>query len=211
MFKLFSFVHDKKRLEKHERICKDHDFCHLKMPDESNKILKYNPREKSLKVPFIIYSELECLLEKIDTCLNNPEKFYTKKRAMHSPSGYSLVTCCSFDKSKTELNYYRGKDGMEKFCNDLKDQAMKIINYKKKKEIILINGEKESYENQKVCYICEKEFCTDTNDENIFKLYHKVRDHCHYTGKFRGAAHNICNLRYKIPKKVSVVFHNGST
>ena len=90
------------------------------MPDESNKILKYNPREKSLKVPFIIYSELECLLEKIDTWLNNPEKFYTKKKAMHSPSGYSLVTCCSFDKSKTELNYYRGKDCMEKFYNDLK-------------------------------------------------------------------------------------------
>ena len=88
---------------------------------------------------------------------------------------------------------------------------MKIINYIKKKEIILTNEEKESYENQKVCYMCEKEFCTDTNDENTFKLYHKVRDHCHYTGKFRGAAHNICNLRYKIPKEISIVFHNGST
>ena len=53
---------------------------------------------------------------------------------------------------------------------------MKIINYIKKKEIILTNEEKESYENQKVCYMCEKEFCTDTNDENTFKLYHKVRD-----------------------------------
>ena len=54
----------KKELEKHERICKDHDFCHVKMPDENNKILKYNPREKSLKVLFIIYSDLECLLKK---------------------------------------------------------------------------------------------------------------------------------------------------
>ena len=52
---------------------------------------------------------------------------------MHRPSGYSLVTCCSFDESKTELIYYRGKDCMEKFYNDLKDQAMKIINHKKKK------------------------------------------------------------------------------
>ena len=50
----------KKRLEKHERICKDHDFCHVKMTDENNKILKYNPGEKSLKVPFIIYADLEC-------------------------------------------------------------------------------------------------------------------------------------------------------
>ena len=88
---------------------------------------------------------------------------------------------------------------------------MKIINYRKKKEIILTNEEEESYENQKVCYICEKEFSTDTNDENTFKLYHKVRDRCHYTGKFRGPAHNICNLRYKIPKEIPVVFHNGST
>ena len=63
MFKLFSFVHDKKkRLEKHERVCKDHDFFHVKTPDENNKILKYNLGEKSLKLSFIIYSELECLL-----------------------------------------------------------------------------------------------------------------------------------------------------
>ena len=124
----------KKRFEKHERMCKDHDFCYVKMPDENNKILKYNLGEKSLKVPFIIYFDLECLLEKLDTCQNNTEKSYTEKKAMHTPSGYSLVTWCSFDKSKTGLNYYRGKDCMEKFCNDLKDQAMKIINYKKRKK-----------------------------------------------------------------------------
>ena len=63
---------------------------------------------------------------------------------------------------------------------------------------------------QKVCYICKKEFYTNKNDENEFKLNHKVRDHCHYTGKFRGTAHNICNLRYKIPREIPVVFHNGS-
>ena len=93
---------------------------------------------------------------------------------------------------------------MEKFCKDLKDQAMKIINYEKKEMIPLTDEEKESYEKQKVCYICEKEFSTD-------KKYCKVRDHCHYTGKYRGAAHSICNLRYKIPKEIPVVFHNGST
>ena len=52
-------------------------------------------------------------------------------------------------------------------------------------------------------YICKKEF--DKNDKK------KIRDHCHYTGKYRGAAHNICNLRYKVPKETPVVFHNGST
>ena len=51
---------------------------------------------------------------------------------------------------------------------------------------------------------CKKEFSID-------KKYCKVRDHCHYTGKFRGAAHNNCNLRYKIPKEIPIVFHNGSS
>ena len=78
MFKSFLFVHDKKRLEKNERICKDHHFCHVKMPDQNNKFLKYNSGEKSLKVPSIIYADLECLLIKIDTCPNNTEKSYTK-------------------------------------------------------------------------------------------------------------------------------------
>ena len=99
---------------------------------------------------------------------------------------------------------------MKIFCKDLRDQAMKIINYEKKK-IILTNERKESYENQGVCYICEKEFCTDKNNKKEFKSYRKVRDHCHYTGKYRGAAHSICNLRYKIPNEIPVIFHNGST
>ena len=103
------------------------------MPDENKKILKHIPGVKLLKVPFIIYADLECLLQKIDTWKNNPEKSYTEKKATHKPSGYSLVTCWSFDKSKTEQNYYRGKDCMEVFCNDLWDQAMKIINYERKK------------------------------------------------------------------------------
>ena len=93
---------------------------------------------------------------------------------------------------------------MEKFCKDLRDKAMKIINYEKKEMIPLTYDEEESYEKQKVCYICKKEFSTD-------KRYYKVKDHCHYTGKFRGAFHSICVLRYKIPKEIPVAFHNGST
>ena len=74
---------------------------------------------------------------------------------------------------------------------------------KKKEMISLTNEEIEFYEKQEVCYICKKEFSTDKNDKNTFKLYHKVRNHCHYTGKFRGAAHSICNLRYKNTKRNS--------
>ena len=100
---------------------------------------------------------------------------------------------------------------MEMFYEDLRNLAMKIINYEKKEMIPLTNDENKSYEKQKQFHICKKEFCTNKNDENEFKIHQKVRDHCHYTGKFRGAAHSICNLRYKTPKEIPVVFHNGST
>ena len=67
--------------------------------------------------------------------------------------------------------------------------------------------ENKPYKKQKDWYICKKGFTTDYNN----KKYHKVRGHCHYFGKYRGALHNICNLRYKTPKGIPVVFHNGST
>ena len=101
--------------------------------------------KKSLKVSFIIYADLECLLKKTNTCQNNPENSYPEKKATHRPSGYSLVTCCSFGKSKYEQKYYRGKNCMKIFCKDLKDQAIKTINYEKKEMIPLTDEEKESY------------------------------------------------------------------
>ena len=64
----------KNKPRKHERICEGHDFYYVKMPDEDNNILEYVPGKKSLTVPFIIYADLECLLKKINTCQNNPEK-----------------------------------------------------------------------------------------------------------------------------------------
>ena len=183
------------------------------MPTKDNNIIKYNHGEKSMKVPFIIYADLECLLEKMSTCINNPNDSSTTKINKHTPSGYSIFISCSFDKSKNKLNYYRGKDCMKKFCKDLKEHT-RIINHGKKKIIPLTKEEKINYNDQKVCYICKKEFDTiDTTKSSSLecKKHHKIRDHCHYTGKYRGAAHNICNLRYKVPKEIPVVFHNGST
>ena len=175
------------------------------MPAKDNNIIKYNHGEKSMKVPFIIYADLECLLEKMSTCIKNPNESSTTKINKHTPSGYSIFTSCSFDESRNKLNYYRGKDFMKKFCKDLKEHATRIINYEKKKIIALTKEEKINYNDQQICYRCKKEF---SNDD---KKNYKVRDHCHYTGKYRGAAQNICNLRYKVPKEIPVVFHNGST
>ena len=123
---------------------------------------------------------------------NNPNKSSTTKINKHTPSGYSIFTRCSFDESKNKISYYRGDDCMKKFSKDLREHATKIINYEKKKMLSLTTEEKVHYNKQKVCSICKKEF--DNND----KKQQRVRDHCHYTGKYRGAAHNICNLRYKV-------------
>ena len=170
------------------KVCENHDYCNVEMPKEDNKILKYNRGEKFMKVPFIIYADLESLFEKMNTCDNNPEKSSTTKINTHTPSGYSLFTHCSFDTTKNKLDYYRGKNCMKNFCQDLREHATKIINYEKKEMIPLTKEEKNMHNEQKVCCICKKRFSTDDNNKNN---NHKVKVHCHYTGKYRDAAHDI--------------------
>ena len=63
---------------------------------------------------------------------------------------------------------------------------------------------------KKYVFYLKKQFCIDKISED-YKNYCQVRDHCHFTGKYRGAAHSICNLKYKVPRFVPVLFHNGST
>ena len=108
------------------------------------------------------------MLSKISLYQNNPEKSYTEIKAEHETSGYSWITCCLFDTSKNKRGYYRGKDCMELFFKDLKNQALKIIIYEKKKVIPLTNDENKSYEKQKVCYICKNELCIHKNDGNEY-------------------------------------------
>ena len=115
---------------------------------------------------------------------------------------------CSFDK-KEKLNYYRGKDCIEKLCKKLKEYAMKIINYGKKEMIPLTKEENKSYKDQEACHICKEKFCVDKDDEN-YKNRKKVKYHCHYRGKFRGAPLSKCNLNYKIPKEISIIIYNAS-
>ena len=121
------------KLEAHKKICENHDYYNVEMPTKDNNIIKYNQGEKSIKLPFVVYADLECLLEKMSTCQNHPNESSTTEINKHIPSGYSLFTHCSFDKTKNKLDYYRGKDCMKKFCKDLREHATKIINYEKKK------------------------------------------------------------------------------
>ena len=102
---------------------------------------------------------------------------------------------CSFDETKNRHKFYRRKDCIKRFCNDLKELATEIINYEEKEMTLLKDTEITLHESQKVCHICKEKFCNDINKKSKYAYYHKVRDHCHYTGKFRGAAHNIWNLR----------------
>ena len=129
----FHSYRTKNKLEAHKKICENHNYCHVEMPNENNKIIKYNQGEKSTKLPFAIYADLECLLEKISTCYNNPKESSTTEINKRVPSGYSLFTHCSFDKTKTKLDYYRGKDYMKKLCKNLREHAAKISNCKRKK------------------------------------------------------------------------------
>ena len=99
-FYCLNFFHSyrtKNKLESHKKIFENHDYCHVEMPTKDNNIMKYNHGEKSMKVPFIIYADLKCLLEKMSTCINNTNESSNTKINKYTPSGYSIFSC-SFDK-----------------------------------------------------------------------------------------------------------------
>ena len=103
------------------------------MPSECTKILEFNQYQKSVKTAFIIYADLEYILEKTDWCKNNPENLSTTKVREHIPSGCSMSTISFLRSIENKYHIYRGKYCMKKFCQLLRVQAMKIINFKEKK------------------------------------------------------------------------------
>ena len=124
MFKLFSLVQNRKELKKHERVCNGHDYCFVEMPNEDNKILKYNYGEKSLKCPAFIYADLvfawkNALISKWSW------KILYGEKTKHTPSVYSLFTNCLFGATKNKLDCYKEKDCIRRFCKDLREDAIK--------------------------------------------------------------------------------------
>ena len=128
----------KNELQSHKRVCENKDFCNVIMPSEDTKTLEFNQYQKSGKVPFIIYADLECTKEKIEGCKNSTENSSTKKVSEHIPSGFSMSTISSFRSTGNKHDVYRGKDCMKRFSEYFREHTMKTIN--SKEEIISNRG-----------------------------------------------------------------------
>ena len=189
----------KESLDKHKEYCYNNECVKINMP-EKGSILKFKNFCKSERMPFTVYADTESLLNNIQNCEPDPEKSYTNKYQKHVPISFSYYIKC-FDDNVYEpkLRSYTGEDAMEKFVEWLERDVREIakIPYKDMGEFTpeLL----DQYEAATKCCICKKDLNGD-----------KVRDHCHFTGKYRGAAHNECNLNYKNPKNIPVIRHNLS-
>ena len=193
-----------KALDKHEEYCGNHEAVKINMP-EKGTMLKFKNYHKGEKAPFVIYADFVSCIKSIHTCDLNPESSYTKQYQKHEPiSFYYYIKC--FD-SKVYLpikeRSYTGKNAEQVFLKYLEEDIKMIANIPRKK-IIFGKEEEERYNEETRCWICKEEF--DDKDKNK----EKVKDHCHYTGRYRGAAHNECNLNYRKPNFTPVVFHNLS-
>ena len=98
---------------------------------------------------------------------------------------------------------------MKKFCESLREHAMEIINFKRKNMTnkLLTNEQQKSYQNANICYSCKEKFEDKCAKE---KKYCKLRDHCHYTGEYRGPGYSMYNLKFNVPKEIPIFFHNGT-
>ena len=120
----------------------------------------------------------------------------------HIPSGWCVYSEFAYGKVKNPLPLYRRKDCIKKFCDHIIEEIRRL--YRAFPELPmnpLTSNQNERYKKSKGCHICFRPFTLKDQ---------KVRDHCHYTGNYRGAAHRNCNLQYKIPSYIPVVFHNLS-
>ena len=192
----------KNSLIRNEKLCNDHNYCNPLMPKQGRNILKYIHDKKSLPILHIIYADLECLLRTIESCQPTPKNLYRLKNNVHIPSGYAYHLVRFYDQNV--ITHYRGTDCMQKFVRAIKTMAMMIIDTKEKRSIRLTSEEEYSYNRSKYGHICKKRFSDEPN-------MYKVRYHCYYTGKYRGAAHSKCSSNHKEEKEIPVVFHNGST
>ena len=176
-----------------------------------NTILNFQHHYKKLRIPFVVYADFECFTKPINSCQPNPNSSFTQEYQKHEPSGYCLhLNGLDGIKDNYKPIVYTKKSEdeniSEKFIKHLKILTHSIYRkyYLKPKPLKLTPEEEKDFKSAKVCHICEQELLVFEKTGEIFK----VRDHCHFTGKYRGAAHNQCNLKCRKPLFLPVVFHN---
>ena len=178
----------------------------VNMPTKDNNILKFNNFHKQQQTPFVIYADFEAITEKIQGCQPDSNKSYTEAYQIHTDCGYGYkVVCCYDDKYTKPIQLYRGENAVYKFMESMLEE----VKYCKKtmktffnKPLKMTKEDEEEFEKAKECHICDKKY----TEKDI-----RVRDHCHITGKYRGSAHQDCNLKLRInPEeiKIPVIFHN---
>ena len=178
----------------------------VKMPTKDNSILKFNNYHKQQPAPFVIYADFEALLQKVERGQPDNDGSYTEKFQRHIDCGSAYkVVCCYDDKYSKDICIYRGENAVHKFLekmleevNYCKDIAKKEFN----KPLKMTDDDEHSFSNEDKCHICGNKY----TDKDI-----RVRDHCHINGRYRGSAHQDCNLKLRIDPdrlKIPVIFHN---
>ena len=195
-----------------ERVLSNHkDICiqvngtqAIKMPNKD--ILKFNNFHKQQPVPFVIYADFESILEKIHGCKQDGNKSYTEAYQTHADCGFGYkVVCCYDDKYTKPIQIYRGEKSVYKFMENILEEVKYCKRVMKKyfnKPLRMTEENEQEFKKATTCHICDKKYTEKDT---------RVRDHCHITGKFRGSAHQECNLKLRInPKeiKIPVIFHN---
>ena len=196
--------------ERHLSYCNKNETVAVKMPTK-NSILKFQNHFKKLPIPFAIYADFQCFTMSVNSCQPNPDKSYTQGYQKHEPSGY-----CLYLKGLDGLNVnfkpivYTKKTEDEDISKSFIKHVVKLTfmiyqkYYSKPKPLNLTPQEEKDFQSATICHICEQKLFKDKETGQILK----VRDHCHFTGEYRGAAHNECNIKCKKPRIIPVIFHN---
>ena len=178
----------------------------IKMPDKNNNTLKFNNFHKQQPVPFVIYADFEAITEKISGCRPNNNKSFTEAYQKHTDCGFGYkVVCCYDDKYTQPMKIYRGEKAVYTFLEYMLDEVKyckRIIKKEFNKPLNMTKENEEEFQKADECHICNKKYTADDI---------RVRDHCHITGKFRGSAHQECNLQLRLNPdkiKIPVIFHN---
>ena len=159
-------------------------------------IIKFKNYFKQIPVPFKIYADFDCNFKKVKC----NEGSYTEKYQDHTPCSFAYKIVFIDDKFTKPAIVNRGENAAYEFIKAILEEYKYCKHFNKHfNKNLIMTEEEDLFQKSNNCWICKKLI---DNDED------KVRDHCHVTGKFSGAAYKSCNLNFKLTKKVPVIFHN---